>query len=143
MMTQKDEIDREKHLSMVLVEFIEGIGRVADRLSLPPYFENMEGVSEEYAANPGDMTVSTRRAVYNKLPLHVKIETLIMYMIKAVFKKDYFDKVEAKNTKFHWAQKIAEKKTKFVAVDARYSQKIKVPTDIDIKITDDNNEDDD
>ena len=135
-MTRKDEIDQEKHLNMVLVEFIEGIGRVADKLSLPPYFENMGGVSEDFAVNSSDMTVSTRKADYKKLPLHVKIETFIMYMIKAVFKKDYFDKVEAENKKFHWAQKIADKKTKFVAVDAKYKQQIKIPADIDIKITD-------
>lgn len=140
MMTQKDELEKERHLNMMVPEFIEGIGRVADRLSLPPFYEHMAGVPDEISSMGGDMTISTRKNVYFKLPLYVKIETLIMYMIKAVFKKDYFDKVEAKNSKFHYSQKMAVKKTNFVAVDAKYQQSLKIPLGMQITINENEDE---
>lgn len=39
MMTQKNEIDFDRHLSMQVIEFIEAIGRVADKLALPSWFD--------------------------------------------------------------------------------------------------------
>lgn len=35
MMTWVDEIDKQEHMNMKMVEFIEGIGRVVDKLNLP------------------------------------------------------------------------------------------------------------
>lgn len=35
MMTSRDEINNDKHLNMNFTEFIEAIGRVADKLSIP------------------------------------------------------------------------------------------------------------
>ena len=130
MMTQKDEIDRDKHMNMILVEFIEAIGRVADKISLPPVFECMEGVPQDLVNTPGDMTVTSKRRRFNKLPLYVKIETLIMLMVEATQKKDYFEKLRDKMSKFHWAQSIADKKTKFVAIDKPYEDGVKVPSNI-------------
>ncbi len=36
MQTQVDEITHDKHLHANLLEFIEAVGRVADKVSLPP-----------------------------------------------------------------------------------------------------------
>jgi NLR family CARD domain-containing protein 3 len=134
MMTQKDEIDKDRHLNMVLVEFIEAIGRVADKLSLPPFFEHMDGVPEEFQSNIGDMTISTRKTKYSILPLHIKIETLIMMMIQATHKKDYADKIAKKMEKFHFTQSVAIKKTKFVAVEQPYQNQNKPPPDVKIDL---------
>ena len=35
MMTQKNEIDSDRHLNMVFVEFIEALGRVAEKITIP------------------------------------------------------------------------------------------------------------
>lgn len=35
MMTRVDELNEDKHMNMTYVEFLEGIGRVANRLKLP------------------------------------------------------------------------------------------------------------
>ena len=42
MMTQKDEVDSDRIQNMVLVEFIEALGRVADRVSLPNLLDEGE-----------------------------------------------------------------------------------------------------
>ena len=141
MMTQKDEIDKDKHLNMVLVEFIEAIGRVAEKLFLPPVFENMQGVSEEINNLSGGMSESNRN-IYSKLPLYVKIETLIMMMVSATQKKEYVDKLYAKMSKFHWTQSLADKKTHFVAVEKPYESKIQLPSNIEIKVKEDEDESD-
>jgi len=49
-MTQKDEINNDRHLNMNFTEFIEAICRVADRLSIPNLSE--ETVENEDFANP-------------------------------------------------------------------------------------------
>jgi hypothetical protein len=36
MMTQIDEIDSERHVRMIFVEFLEAIARAAHKMSLPP-----------------------------------------------------------------------------------------------------------
>lgn len=36
MMTQKNELDFERHINMTIPEFIEAIGRVADKLTILP-----------------------------------------------------------------------------------------------------------
>jgi len=140
MMTQKDEIDKDKHLNMVMTEFIEAIGRVADKISLPPIFDNMEGVPEQYQIGSGDMTISTRKTKYLLLPLHVKIETLMVMMVKNCLKKDFADKFTKKMEKFHYNQSIAVKKTKFVAVDQPYMNVTKPPPDIKIDLKDENDD---
>lgn len=137
MMTQMDEINKDKHLNMILPEFIEGIGRVADKISLPPVFEHMEGCPDNMSIIPGDMTISTRKNVYANLPLHIKIETLIMMMVNVTHKKDYHDKLSAKMSKFHYTQKVAAKKTKFVAVDKPYEGISDIPTDVQINLQED------
>ena len=98
---------------MVFVEFIEGLGRVADKLSLPPFFDNMDGVPPGMETSSGEMTATDRKLKFSSLPLHVKIETLIMMIIGATVKKDTFNKIEVKMRKFHLSQTL-EHKTKFI-----------------------------
>lgn len=107
------KIEKDRHLNMVFVEFIEGLGRVADKLSLPPFFDNMDGVPAGMETTSSEMTGSDRKLKFNSLPLHVKIETLIMMIIGATAKKDTYNKIEAKMRKFHLSQ-TQEHKTKFV-----------------------------
>ena len=46
MMTQKNELDFDKHFNMTLTEFIEALGRVADKLSnLNDFFPEMPSVN--------------------------------------------------------------------------------------------------
>ncbi|CAI2375065.1 unnamed protein product [Moneuplotes crassus] len=132
MMTQRDEIDKDKHLNMVLVEFIEAIGRVADKLSLPPPFENMDGVPEGIGENKGDLTGSSRRENYSSLPLHVKIETFIVQLVRATHKNDYFQKLCEKMSKFHHSQAVAKKKMKFAVVEQPYRAKNKIPKNMKV-----------
>lgn len=134
MMTQKDEIDKDRHLNMVLVEFIEAVGRVAEKMSLPPPFEEMKGVPEDLVAPTTDFMGFSSNNSYNSLPLYVKIETLIVMLVKVTHRRDYYEKLHAKMAKFHHTQAIAKKKTKFVAVDNPYKSKNKIPKNIKVVV---------
>ena len=99
----------------------------------------MDGVPEGMSTLSGDMTGSDRKIKFNILPLHVKIETLIMMIIGATVKKEVFNKIEAKMKKFHLSQTLAHK-TRFVrklyvfnliALNQPYMPKIKPPADAD------------
>jgi hypothetical protein len=48
MMTQKDEIENDKHLKMGLAEFKEAISRVAEKANLPPPSELKESEGINY-----------------------------------------------------------------------------------------------
>eukprot|EP00347_Sterkiella_histriomuscorum_P006983 403350697 len=41
MMTQKNELDFDRHYNMILVEFLEALGRLADKLQLKDYFPEL------------------------------------------------------------------------------------------------------
>ena len=41
MMTQKNELEFDRHMNMVTVEFIEALGRVADRIAIPHLLEEV------------------------------------------------------------------------------------------------------
>ena len=69
MMTQKDEIDSDRHMNMVFAEFIDAIGRVADRINIPHYLEE---ISEE-----NDQPIITSRITPPK-SLAWKIEAYII-----------------------------------------------------------------
>ena len=45
MMTQKNEIDNDKHVNMIFTEFIEAIGRVADKITIPNFLDGEQDVS--------------------------------------------------------------------------------------------------
>ena len=42
MMIQVDELQQQRHIQMSFLEFLEGIARVAEAVSLPPYDSNVE-----------------------------------------------------------------------------------------------------
>ena len=47
MMTQKNELDFDRHLNMTMPEFIEAIGRVADKLTnLPDFFPEITSLNK-------------------------------------------------------------------------------------------------
>ena len=98
---------------MIFVEFIEALARVADKISFPPFFDNMDGVTEGMITSIDDISTTERKLKWNILPLHVKIETLVMMIIRATFKKEVFYKIEEKMKQFHLSQTL-EHKTKFV-----------------------------
>ena len=53
MMTQVDEITREKHLNMNFTEFIEAICRVADKVCIPNILK--ESFNPEESLGPEDI----------------------------------------------------------------------------------------
>lgn len=81
MMTQKNELENDRHLNMIFVEFIEATGRVADKLSLPPLIDESEEL------DPGEsLTKNLSRRMKKSYPnvgLDSKIETLIFLMGKS------------------------------------------------------------
>jgi hypothetical protein len=75
MMTQIDEIERDKHINMTFVEFLEAVVRVAQKLEVPNLindgFEPAEDEIEE-----------EKRNEYANRPLEVKLESLILLLIR-------------------------------------------------------------
>ena len=47
MMTQTNELETDKHINMTLIEFIEAVGRLADKIKLPIPFEYMQLMLDE------------------------------------------------------------------------------------------------
>ena len=116
MMTQKNELDSDRHLNMVFVEFIEATGRVAGKTKIQPMFTEEEtGVSESQSR--------LRNSSKDDHPLPKKIEALIFRMMKAVLPIEYFEQQERIIAKFYTEQRTATKKTKFVAEGGPYASK--------------------
>jgi len=76
MMTQKDELNSDKHINMTLVEFIEAIGRMAEKVNCPIPFEYMELMLQEF--------VEENPKYKENPPLHYKIEALIGNINKSI-----------------------------------------------------------
>ena len=75
MMTQVDEIDKDKHINMTFVEFLDAVVRVAEKVEIP------HCVSDEFEW--GEMEIEPEaRDRYAKRDLITKLESLIMFMIK-------------------------------------------------------------
>ena len=83
MMTQKDEINNDRHLNMNFTEFIEAICRVADRLSIPNLSE--ETVENEDFANP-----EYCKEWFQK-PTHEKIESYLLILAKNCLSEKYYE----------------------------------------------------
>ena len=116
MMTQKNELESDRHFNMIFVEFIEATGRVAGKTKISPMFTEEEtGVSESQSR--------LRNAGREDHPLHKKIEALIFRMIKSVLPIDFFEQTERIVAKFYKEQRNAPKKTKFVAEGGPYASK--------------------
>jgi hypothetical protein len=80
MYTQVDEIDEERHTKMHLDEFIDALGRVADRLA----------VASPYDAEKLD------KATLAELPTHHKLKNFIEILMKATLSKEYVEMAENK-----------------------------------------------
>ena len=81
MMTNKDEINNEKHLNMTFVEFLEAIGRVADRFDMA----NMEDLFPEYVA----------KSPYG---LDKKLESTFFVLIKYCLSQKHYNQTLKKYT---------------------------------------------
>ncbi|KAL4499138.1 hypothetical protein ABPG72_017040 [Tetrahymena utriculariae] len=61
-MTQVDELNKDRHMQMQLIEFVEAFGRISDKLSPVPYGEDKDAYTKQELM---------------QLPLHMKIESII------------------------------------------------------------------
>jgi len=82
MFTQVDEIDEDRHTRMFLDEFMDALGRVADRLAIPsPYDKSPEEQSKEELVN---------------MPTYKKLKNFIEMLLKRTLRKDFIDFAEKK-----------------------------------------------
>ncbi len=80
MFTQVDEIDDDRHMKMYLDEFMDAIGRVADKLAVNSPYDGPTLEPEELS----------------KLPTHIRLKNLIEVLMKATLRKDFVDFAEKK-----------------------------------------------
>ena len=112
MMTQKNELQYDRHFNMILVEFIEAIGRIADKLILPPIIDEHEPEEEREPYEKLHMSVKRRlKKPYPGLKLEYKIETLIYLMARASLKKSDIENME-KVTENYYREKMTAPKAK-------------------------------
>ena len=114
MFTQKNELDFDRHFNMTFNEFIEAIGRVSEKISIVPLFEDLDQSLE------GSQLLGKKSKEH---PLHKKIEALIFRMIKAAIPNAYAH-VEKTVREFYTAQKTQPKKTNFVMQGGPYKGRI-------------------
>ena len=77
MMTQKNELDFDRHFNMTPVEMIEALGRIADKLpnhNLPDFWPDMP--------------------CFNKFRLEKKIESLLMLLMQRALPKNKAEHLE-------------------------------------------------
>ena len=75
MMTQVDEIEKDRHINMVFVEFLEAVVRVADKTEIP------HCICDEF--NWGvDEIAPEMREVYGRRDLVTKLEAFLMFLIR-------------------------------------------------------------
>ena len=113
MMTQKSELDNDRHINMTLPEFIESIGRTAFKVKFKkmPY-EYMQFMYEEMILDDPRFKDSP--------PLHFKIEALAVLMIKSCCGKDYRETLLNNIEKFYKEQYNAPKRTKYAHIGGPY-----------------------
>ncbi len=80
MFTQVDEIESDRHTKMGMDEFIDAVGRVADRLAV---------------ASPYDSSVKDKQALA-QLPTYIKLKNLIEILLKYTLRKDFVEFAEKK-----------------------------------------------
>lgn len=101
MMTQKNELDFEKHYNMITVEFIEAIARVADKLNnLPDFFPELPS--------------------QNKFKLDKKIESFLFVLMRNCLPKSTGEVLEKQIRKAIEEENNQPKKTKFAISDRKY-----------------------
>ena len=80
MYTQVDEIEDDRHMKMYLDEFMDALGRVADRLSLSSPYDEIKLEPDEQA----------------KQPTCIKLKNLIEILLKNTMRKDFIEFAEKK-----------------------------------------------
>ena len=78
-MTQIEEVLNERHLNMQFIEFIEAVVRVAENLEIPHLVDDPD-------TQAGMEIEPEKAAEYAQRELHVKVESLILYLAKAHLK---------------------------------------------------------
>ncbi|CAI2365652.1 unnamed protein product [Moneuplotes crassus] len=111
MMTQKDELESDRHINMTLIEFIEAIGRLAYKIKLPIPFEYLNLIFDEM--------VNENTSMENQ-PLFISIETLIVQMIKCCLKKDFAETFLENMEKYYKDQYNAPKRTRYAHIGGPY-----------------------
>ena len=112
MMTHVNELDSDKHINMTLIEFIEAIGRLAEKIKLPMPYEYMQLMLNEMIESEPKYKVNP--------PLHYKIESLIVLMIKASLSKDFKETLLGNMEKYYQDQFNAPKRLKYAHIDGPY-----------------------
>ena len=101
MMTQKNELDFDRHLNMTMPEFIEAIGRVADKLTnLPDFYP------ENYSQN--------------KYKLDKKIESFCIVLCRNTLPKSTAELLDKQYKKAIEDELSQPKRTKFEVSNRRY-----------------------
>ena len=121
MMTQKNELDNDKHLNMILAEFIEATGRVADKLNIPPLVDENENEEDKIPDEKFHENLRRRfKNTYPNLGLDYKIETLIYLMARSCLKKPDIEVMEKSIQKFYEDKKNAPKAKRYGISDKQY-----------------------
>ena len=89
MMTQVDELEKDKHINMAFVEFLEAIVRVAEKTEIPHCklvslqspFLTSTCVQDDYIWGVTEI-LPENREIYAKRDIVVKLEALIFFLIK-------------------------------------------------------------
>ena len=75
MMTQVDEIEKDKHINMVFIEFLEAVVRVADKTEIP------HCVIDDFTWGVDEIAPEMRET-YAKRDTITKLEAFIMFLIR-------------------------------------------------------------
>ena len=101
MMTQKNELDFDRHINMTIPEFIDALGRVADKL------QNLKDFFPEAKSK-------------NKYKLDKKIESLMWILMKTCLPKLQSEPIEKAIIKIYEDEAKLIKKTKYKISDKKY-----------------------
>ena len=74
MMTQVDEIDKDKHISMIFVEFLEAVVRVANKAEIP------HCIIDEFTWGVDEVAPEMRES-YASRDIVIKLEAFILFLI--------------------------------------------------------------
>lgn len=111
-MTKINELDSDSHINMTLVEFIEAVGRLAEKVTTPIPYEYMQYMLDEI--------VEEFPQCKNNPPLHYRIESLLVLMVKATLSKDFKDTL-LKNMDAKYKEEYnAPKRTKYAHIGGPY-----------------------
>jgi hypothetical protein len=103
MMTQRNELDSDRHLNMNTAEFLEAFCRVADKTALPKAFPEVSAkillikVAGEYNMNEAGVNQETtleQKKKFKEHPYHLKIESFLYQSMKLCCPKYFADEHE-------------------------------------------------